>query len=218
MWDVNDKGQNLPKKNCACTTCHSAVHPLILFYLRSSEELLAIDVSRAFSLYSAITQKSGLKHQSLQTAGCHPHPLASKDNCSQLNIKLLVFQYKAKPQPIMLQAVSWKPFPCSWKIRKCCCMPFQAISHNTGHDAVHKIHSLPQFFFPFIQLLNLLVCFLAALFFCCALFWNTHSICRLHFVERVDWYNFHRHQGICLSSLESLTNEPSPRAFKEMWS
>lgn len=34
---------------------------------------------------------------------CHSHPLASKDLYSQLNIKLLVFQYKAKPQHIMLK-------------------------------------------------------------------------------------------------------------------
>lgn len=190
--------------------CRTPPHP---FYLRSSEKLLVIDVPRPFSLYSKIKQKSGLKHPSFQTAGCHSHSLTSKGIYSQLNIKLLVFQYKARLQHIMLRAVSWKSFLCSWKIRKCCCMPFQAISQKTGCDVVHQIHSLPQFF-PFIQLLNLQVCFLAVLFvsFC----FKTHIpfvIWRLHFAERVDLYNFHGHQSIGLSSLESLNKWAKPQVL-----
>lgn len=86
-----------------------------------------------------------------------------------------------------------------------------------GCDVIHQILSLPRFF-PFIQLLNLLVCFLAVLL---VLFWfKTHIpfvICRLHFVQRVDWYNFHRHQSVGLSSLESWNKWAKPQVLSRRY-
>lgn len=55
-------------------------------------------------------QKSGLKHQAFQTVGCHSHPLTSKDVYSQLNIKLLGFKYKAKPQHLSAKSSELKAF------------------------------------------------------------------------------------------------------------
>lgn len=67
---------------------------------------------------------------------------------------------------------------------------------------------------PFIQLLNLLLYLLSPLFvsFC----FETRIpfvLCRLHFVGRGDWYNFHRYQSIGLSSLESLSKWAKPQGL-----
>lgn len=92
-------------------------------------------------------------------------------------------------------------------------MPFQAIFQKKGRDVVHQIHSLPQFF-PFIQLLNLLLCFLAVLLFCFVLKHAFHlSSVGYTLLRGVDLHNFHRHQSIGLSSLESLSKGAKPQGL-----
>lgn len=80
------------------------------YLFKNLKEAIGYQCIKSIFITFKIQIRSGLKHQAFQITGCHSHPLASKGIYSQLNIKLLGFKYKAKPQHISAKSSELKAF------------------------------------------------------------------------------------------------------------